>query len=361
MNRLHPMYIMDLNDQNQTYKCNIIHHPSSRSIVIPGDEAQDDQNDKWVLNNCALYHKSNIQLPLKIHQDIITKHYDEEDQIQNKYGIIFKNGGEFIHISNYISMIVINQIEFNKQSEDDIIAIDYPLPSIDSMDGNDQSMSTVNTDYLNVCSELLLRNDHELISISGWDTDLCHTLDLNADTLSWTQLPSLQVSRSWIATTMIGEDKLMVIGGYRKGIDTYQYAAVDTVEMFDFDKNAWEYLKPMKHALYQAACCYDDASNNVYVGGGMGAEDYGGICYYDVNKNQWYYDLPETVFHHRNYPLIWIQDVNCLYLSSCIGAKVRTELIDLRMNNGKKSWMKLDYPEVDKLFGIANTSCRVIA
>ena len=346
MNRLSPMYIIDVNDKYYTYKCKIINHDSSESIVIPGDELQDDQNDKWVLDNCALYHKSNFKLPQNIHQNIMNNYNDL--CLDNKYDIIFKSGGEYHNISPYISMICINHNEFIKANDDttdnkEILAIDYQLPSIKH-------------ETANVCSALLLRNDNnELISIGGWDSNKCYKLSLNDDTLQWTEMASLQECRAWSSCSMIDDNKLIVIGGYHKN-NALRYQGINTVEMFDFNDNKWKYVKSLKKPIYQSGCCYDKNSEQIYVGGGNC--DSSGICYFNMNKNKWVYDLGETVFHHKNYPLIWIQDINYLYLSSCIGCKVRTELIDLRASN--KGWMKLDFNEIDVVFGVKNSSCRII-
>jgi len=83
------------------------------------------------------------------------------------------------------------------------------------------------------------------------------------------------------------------------------------------------------------------------VGGGNGAERK--IEFYDVNKNQWYFDrdnIPLTNEKHNVYPIIWLQEGHRLYIASVKANGV--EMIDLRQENRKWSVV---YDSLDPLFG----------
>eukprot|EP01084_Bolivina_argentea_P003286 6159_1 len=336
--RTNPMYIVDLKDNTKQYKTKLMNIHSNQPIVTILDEINLEQNDKWVLTNCALCHVTDFKLPSIMHQNIISKYYNNNEYIENEYNIIFKNGGEFIQISKYISAICINSIEFNKSNDEEILAIDYELPSI-------------NIEYMNVCSSLLFNNYNELYCLGGWDSSVFYKLCFNEYSdnktdWNWKQMPSLKTKRSWSAMSMI-ENDIIAIGGYRN----------KTVEIFNYDKKEWNLVKSLEIVKYQSGCWYDSNSKQVYVGGGNGI--YGDICYYNIHKNEWYYDKTETLFKHRYYPLIWIEEQNILYISSCIGCKVKTEFIDLRDSN--KKWIELvQFNNIDTVFDVKTKNCRII-
>ena len=71
----------------------------------------------------------------------------------------------------------------------------------------------------------------------------------------------LKDGRCNVCATMIDKGgKLIIISGYREGLD------VHTVELLDMDKNEWIEVKDRKESVMDSGCYYDDINEIVYVG-----------------------------------------------------------------------------------------------
>ena len=124
------------------------------------------------------------------------------------------------------------------------------------------------------------------------------------------------------------DTKLINIGGD----DTSYGWSTDSqrAHLLNIETKQWGKLKNMKFRRCRCGIYYDDNSANkmLYVVGG----DYSSNTseYYDFIKNEWY-KLPNTNCKHLNYPIIWKDDINLLYVASVSSNGL--EYIDTRTND----------------------------
>ena len=145
----------------------------------------------------------------------------------------------------------------------------------------------------------------------------------------WKALPTMP---NYVMSTMgcIVNRNLFVIGGYSVNCDPLRYT-----QSFNFDKKEWINLQyiPWPHARACAGICNDN-DNKIYIGGGHTDYDIYSVPYYDINKNKWFCDIPNTNILHEDYPSMWIENGgDLLYIASITGNGI--EYIDLRDNSRK--------------------------
>eukprot|EP01084_Bolivina_argentea_P116879 207607_1 len=160
----------------------------------------------------------------------------------------------------------------------------------------------------------------------------------NKDDLKWSKLQSMNTNHFEASSVVIGNNKLMVIGGN-----------AGKHEMYDIDNNEWKELASSTVSWSSAAVVYNDINHEVYVAGKSGK---GIIEHYDIYKNKWDTDSVMKYEFNRYYDndecfILWLEDNKVLYIAnvpchfnpdSWPNPGGCSQFIDLRI--GKK-WEKL--------------------
>ena len=329
----HPnkLYLTNLNDTNSTTHCNIHQLPSNKTP------------ETWVINNAGVCTTKNMEIPRNIHQSICKQ--VDNNKLSNDYNIIYKCCGNLNGFKDYCSAILINTSLSKSDSHDNgvINAYNWELPKyIQPIDFNITLFSSKYT---------------ELYNIGGWSCDKIGKLGINENTenIGWELLSKMITTRSSPAAVLLNDSKqdrdaqkLMVIGGY---IGRYQWDK--TVNLYNFEDKSWIECAESSIGQYGANAYWDKIMGNMYFGGGdqtkgRKSRTGSGSCMEHLNleKDKWI-ELPDTNMEHKIKPVIWIDDVNMLYVSS--SASNWIECIDLREN--KNVWEKA--LRIDKVFGIS--------
>ena len=142
---------------------------------------------------------------------------------------------------------------------------------------------------------------------------------------------------SFASCLSLDEKLLYIIGGYHNNGTDDGYT--QRANLYDISCGEWKKMEDLKHERYAAGIYYDDGT--IYIGGGMvpymdKSSDFDSIEYYDLHKNKWYRDIPNTSLKHEDYPLIWKDGINNNVLCIASMAANGLECIDLRMKN--KRW-----------------------
>ena len=201
-------------------------------------------------------------------------------------------------------------------------------------------------------------NQHGLVSVGGtqpdiflgagsysgsfqlkWDID--NDEKDNNTNLRWNTLRRMNTGRAYASSCFInlesGKEVLFICGGDLNG----------SCELFDFDTNLWrEDIANNNVSRECAGIYYDKFENQIYLGGGHGAQKK--IECYDIYKNEWNI-FPNTQENHDFYPSLFKSSFHYDILYIISPKSNLCEYIDKR--EGK--WEIIhEYELHDKLFKI---------
>ena len=188
-----------------------------------------------------------------------------------------------------------------------------------------------------------------MIAIGGnQNTKLQHLILNDDEEMSWKQLNKMELRGSrrnpvfFSSSVLIDDDTLFNCGGGRN--ISFNNTNEKNTYLGNIEKNEWKELSALENGRDNMGIYYDDsnAKRRIYVAGG----DCGGYSsnlssladYYDPTKNEWY-RLPNLNNKHRNRPVIWMDDLGLLYVTSVSSNEI--EYIDLRENDSKWKWHSL--------------------
>eukprot|EP01083_Nonionella_stella_P015181 42483_1 len=127
------------------------------------------------------------------------------------------------------------------------------------------------------------------------------------------------------------------------------------IAMYNLETNQWN--DNLSQSLYLKDNCglvYDNVSGMIYAGGGMSQRYHerlsANIEYYNVAKDKWFNDLPETWMSHAVYPVLW-KDHSILYIASSYNDGA--EYLDLREN--AKMWTRVYINNLQSLSNVFGT------
>eukprot|EP00484_Ammonia_sp_Unknown_P005150 CAMPEP_0197074870 /NCGR_PEP_ID=MMETSP1384-20130603/211324_1 /TAXON_ID=29189 /ORGANISM="Ammonia sp." /LENGTH=502 /DNA_ID=CAMNT_0042513711 /DNA_START=33 /DNA_END=1541 /DNA_ORIENTATION=- len=152
---------------------------------------------------------------------------------------------------------------------------------------------------------------------------------------SWQQLSNMQEARGYASAQIINtrslsnRERLIVIGGDLETGNIYS----NSCEMYNFERQKWQYLASMKHGRICSGIHYDADIGCIYVGGGYcdsRIEMYSNfkkVEIFNCHKNAWY-PFPDTNLKHAFYPYLWKHN-NLLFIASAYSTGL--EFIDLRI------------------------------
>eukprot|EP01084_Bolivina_argentea_P229051 386683_1 len=294
-------YITDL-DNNKKMICNVEYIDKS------------GKSNDWNICTVGLLYCKNISLPSQLSNNI---------KSNTKYNAIFKCGrtSSGFGQDNYSAVIFEN---------DNLTAgWNYKLP----------------INWAGVSNNVLIYNNeqsshHGLISIGGTDTLYYlpfNALNISYDAWKWKEITSMSEDKELVSCVMIDNCKLCVIGGVSPD------NVLNCMEIYDLQQNKWRYkdeIDSMSQHRCAAGIFYDKEKSQIYIGGGMYSVNYEDglievaeciVEFYDVYKNKWFQNLPDTLYKHPWNPNVWIEHNNILNIVSVNGEYI--EWIDLRIND----------------------------
>ena len=348
------------------YHCNVYKlnkNNSKKNELITQPKYQKKPFKQWIMVYAAICNEINIKLPSIIHKQICKQNNDKYSSLSNDYNGTFKCCGNAGNFTSYCCAILVNNAQFSKQyksNNDDnnkivnINAFVWDLP-----------LYKKPIDY-NV--SIFSSKHNALYGLGGWQCNEFYKLSFNHKNIkslnnknwNWEKLPSMNEVRTYPPLSLIDNDnndestKLIVIGGYAANGET------NTVELYDFNLKKWIKIKSCYMKAYQGGSYYHKNKKKVYLAGGqqIGRNNKNASEYLDLVKETWI-KLPNMNYRHIQKPILWIEDINNLYVASSTANCI--ECIDLRQNKNK--W-KIQHSDISKMFGTrfdgGYTKCHLI-
>ena len=178
-----------------------------------------------------------------------------------------------------------------------------------------------------------------------WTQNRHHQDEEKEAALKWKSLRRMNTGRAHASSTFFtdysGTEYLFICGGDLNG----------SVEVYNFETNTWRDVANTNVSRECAGICYDNFENQIYLGGGHGAQQK--IEMYNIERDEWNI-FPSTKCNHDFYPSLFKSSFHYEILYIVSPKSNLCEYIDKRegkWNNAK--WdIIYDHELHDKLFRI---------
>jgi len=271
----------------------------STSYKLHNPEGERSANIVW---NSGMSHQRNFRIPCSVNQRIHDT-FSNDDFLYSpngEYDVILNCGGSLDDFNGSTKCYgyVLSPINRDKTEQ---MAFRWTLPSY--------------AEPLE-CHSILYTPNHGLLSFGGYASGReCKfqrlRFDQDREPTEWERMPSTEDKRSWTSSVQIGEDRVMVVGGYDVNV-----GALRGVEVFDFSTNRWDNasVRNIKKKRYGTGIVFHENTKRVFISGGDKAQH--STEWYDFAKNKWYLDIPEYSYKLNRYPAVWIENHTQLLVAS---------------------------------------------
>ena len=201
---------------------------------------------------------------------------------------------------------------------------------------------------------MVFSQKHGLLSIGGQDDECLIIKDIYQLGMDqndqygsqlgnkWEKLTDLDVGVSKCSVCLYRDNishtnSLFIVGG-----ETSIIGAQNKTQIFNLDKDEWEFAKSSEISRFDAGIYCDKDKQRIYLMGGRDKDDGNAITniheYYDIQRNEWFCDnIPLMKLGCK--PLIWSQG-DLLYTAGFLNYGFSMQYIDLRLQN--KEWIVMD-------------------
>ena len=333
-----------------------IHSKSPRIISVCSNEnsAEISNIGNIAITNAGICMKSNFRLSRSVTNSL------PNSSKSSAYDVIFSVGGskKFTQNSskliNEATALIIDHKSYNNDASN-IPAYVWKLPSFE----RSNSFDITHIVYSNIYGLIKIQDDitrlpfnHHLQNSPTWSwqgiADLSYVkIGSSADEDSTANY--IFAGYQYRSVALINDEQLVLCGGYSGS------EAVNTVLLCDIRQGIFTELPCLSRMRCRAGLYMDNNKDRLYIGGGgrgeFGQFGLGIVEWMDMNKCDKWIRLPYTKHFHNGYPVLWIEDGNMLYITSC--GKI-IERCDLREN---KEWESVfddesDMINCDDLFGL---------
>ena len=273
--------------------------------------------DFHIDDDCGISYVSNI----KLSQSLLSSQSQYFND-KTSYDAIFVIGRKTKQVRSYI----INEIKYINTNKYN--CYHYALPELSHV---------VNG------SSLIYTNDYGLVSVGNTIPESSLNILNIHNSNKWIE-NKMDKPRGYCSADMISDDELICVGG---GSKNKSDPLAKYVDVYNLKTQKWNKISstnyPRRHC---GIACEKYIYKRVYISGGI-FEDF--KCeYFDLNKNKWY-NLPSTNGKHYKWPVMWIENVNIIHITSLYGQLF--ESFDIRENKWIIYLNNKNNNEIDKIFG----------